>query len=166
MALDVEIEAQGWAGIGLDDLAQRAVGAALAHFALAMADCEVSLLATDDARMAVLNGDHRGKPQATNVLSWPAQELAAREGGGIPALPRADAFGEIPLGDVALAWETCEREAREQNKSLGDHVTHLLVHGVLHLLGYDHIRDADATLMEGLERAILGNLGLDDPYRI
>ncbi len=166
MAMDVEIETPNWAGIEVEDLAQRAVGAALAHFGLAMSDCEVSLLATDDPRMAVLNGDHRGKPQATNVLSWPAQDLSASEDGGVPARPSADAFGEIPLGDVALAWETCQREARAQNKSLDDHVTHLLVHGVLHLLGYDHIRDADATLMEGLERVILGNLGLDDPYRI
>jgi probable rRNA maturation factor len=68
------------------------------------------------------------------------------------------------LGDIAIAWETCAREAVEQDKPMAEHVTHLIVHGVLHLLGYDHIEDEDAALMEGLEVRILASLGVSDPY--
>ena len=71
----------------------------------------------------------------------------------------------IELGDIAIAFETCQSEADKAGLSLVDHTTHLIVHGVLHLLGYDHVRDQDATLMEGLETDILGSMGLDDPYR-
>ena len=98
------------------------------------------------------------------MLSWPAQTLAPATAGGRPCAPKADAFGEVPLGDVALAFETCAREAEAQGKRFGDHVTHLIIHGVLHLLGYDHETEADAARMESLEREILGKLGLDDPY--
>ena len=160
------MEAGRWAALDLPSLVERAAGAALAMHGLALQDCELSVLATDDARIAALNGDHRGKPTPTNVLSWPAQELAAPDDGGAPTSPRPDAFGDVPLGDVALAYETCAREAEAAGKPLADHVTHLVVHGVLHLLGYDHVRDADATMMERLEAEILGNLGLDDPYRM
>jgi probable rRNA maturation factor len=80
--------------------------------------------------------------------------------------PEADFTGEIPLGDIAIAYETCAREAQEAGKPLADHLRHLIVHGLLHLLGYDHIRDPDATLMEGLEVEILGKMGIDDPYTV
>lgn len=165
MALEIEIESPGWSGVDLPALAERAARAALACHGLALEGCDISLLATDDARIAELNGTYRGKPRPTNVLSWPAQDIAAGVEGGTPAPPLADAFGDVPLGDVALAWETCLREADEMGKPLADHVTHLVVHGVLHLLGYDHVRDADATMMETLEAEILGKLGLDDPYK-
>ena len=120
----------------------------------------------DIARIAVLNADFRGKPTPTNVLSWPAEELAAEAPGGAPDLPEPDFTGEIALGDIAIALGTCAREAAEQGKPMADHCTHLIVHGVLHLLGYDHIEDADATLMEALEVEILGSMGLDDPYNV
>jgi probable rRNA maturation factor len=100
------------------------------------------------------------------VLSWPAEDLAASEPGGQPLRPEADFTGEIPLGDIAIAYDTCAREAAAAKKPLADHLRHLIVHGVLHLLGYDHISDLDATVMEGLEVEILGNLGLDDPYTV
>ena len=72
----------------------------------------------------------------------------------------------IPLGDIAIAYDTCAREADEAGKSMNDHVMHLIIHGTLHLLGYDHIRDTDATLMETVEVAILGKMGIDDPYNV
>jgi probable rRNA maturation factor len=100
------------------------------------------------------------------VLSWPTEDLAAAEPGGQPQLPEADVTGEIQLGDLAIAYDTCAREANDANKPLSDHLRHLVVHGVLHLLGYDHIRDLDATVMEALEVEILGNMGLDNPYTI
>lgn len=101
---------------------------------------------------------------ATNVLSWPADDLSAVIPGALPDAPQPDVTGTIALGDLALSYDTCAREAAAQGKSLEHHVTHLIVHGVLHLLGYDHTRDADADLMEGCERKILGNMGIDDPY--
>jgi rRNA maturation RNase YbeY len=103
-------------------------------------------LFTSDEAVQVLNNQWRGKDMPTNVLSFPAPQTAGT------------------LGDIALAYETCAREAQEQGKSLKDHATHLLVHGLLHLLGYDHDADDDAAEMEGLEKDILAKLGLEDPY--
>jgi probable rRNA maturation factor len=105
---------------------------------------------TSDAVVQGLNAQWRHKDQPTNVLSFPAPET-------VHAL-------EKTLGDVALAYETCAREAQEQGKNLKDHATHLLVHGLLHLLGYDHEAEDDAAEMEGLEREILASLGIADPY--
>ncbi len=160
---DVIIEDDRWHGAGLQALAEKAIAATLARFHLPT-DCEVSVLGCDDARIAVLNAGFRGKNTPTNVLSWPAQNLPPVSDGATPPTPQPEITGELALGDIALAWETCAREASEAGKPLADHITHLVVHGTLHLLGYDHIRDADATLMERREVEILGILGVDDPY--
>mgnify|MGYP005992599593 CR=1 FL=1 len=117
-------------------------------------------------RIADLNADFRGKPTPTNVLSWPAEERGAATDGDLPLAVEPDFDGALELGDIAIAYDTCAREAIDANKSLEDHLRHLVVHGVLHLLGYDHIRDLDATVMEALEVEILGNMGLDNPYRL
>ncbi|MFT4962385.1 MAG: putative rRNA maturation factor, partial [Paracoccaceae bacterium] len=154
-----------WTALPLQFLADAAATETLAHLDIRDADCDISLLACSDARIADLNRDFRNKPTATNVLSWPADDLAADQPGATPTPPEPDMTGELSLGDIAIAFETCEREAADAGKPMADHVTHLIVHGVLHLLGYDHIRDPDATLMERLEGEILGNLGMDDPYR-
>ena len=143
-------------------MATTAITATLQHCDLPKAS--VSLLACDDARIATLNADFRGKPTPTNVLSWPEEDLASDEDGGTPQPPRPDPDGTLSLGDIAIAYETCAGEAAAQNKPFSAHVTHLLVHGTLHLLGYDHIRDRDATRMETEEVEILGKLGLPDPY--
>ncbi|QUJ75411.1 rRNA maturation RNase YbeY [Sulfitobacter albidus] len=162
--LDLLIECPAWAGCDLDALAPRAVAATLRHLDLDLDRCEVSLLACDDARIATLNADFRGKPTPTNVLSWPAQPLAPPAPGQAPPPPEQGFDGMIELGDIALSHDTCVREARESGLPVKAHLTHLIVHGTLHLLGFDHITDADAALMQGLEVEILGNLGLDDPY--
>lgn len=164
MALDIVIEDARWEDLPLDPLAVRATDAALRHLGLDPDACDIALLACDDARIAELNAQFRGKAQPTNVLSWPAADLSADDDGGPPLPPEPDPDGEIALGDIAIAWDTCAREAAEQGKPMQDHVTHLIVHGLLHLLGYDHLRDRDATLMEELETRILGTMGLDDPY--
>ncbi len=166
MALEITIEDSRWQDAGLEELAHQAVGAALGRFDLDPEDCDIALLACGDDQIADLNAEFREKPVPTNVLSWPAEDLAAPEPGGQPSRPEADFTGEIPLGDIAIAYETCQREASAAKKPLEDHLRHLVVHGVLHLLGYDHIRDPDATVMEGLEVEILGNMGLDDPYTL
>ena len=157
---DVVLEDARWSAVQVEDLAGRAVTAALDHLGLGGA-WEVVVLACDDSRIATLNADFRGKPRPTNVLSWPSEERGAEADGGAPVPPDP---ADPELGDIALAYETCAAEAAAAGKSLADHATHLIVHGTLHLLGYDHERDADATLMERLEVEILGKLGLADPY--
>ena len=123
------------------------------------------MLACDDTQIAKLNADFRAKPTPTNVLSWPSEERAADEPGGLPQPAHPGPDGLIALGDIAIAYDTCAREAEAASKPLTDHVTHLIVHGTLHLLGYDHETEQDAALMEGLETKILGKMGLDDPYK-
>ena len=166
MDIDILIEDPRWDAMSLETISAAALGAVCAHAGLDPDAVEVSILACDDARMAELNSDFRDKPKPTNVLSWPSEDLAPAEAGGLPHPPRPDPVGVFSLGDVAIAFETCEREAQSLNKPVTDHVTHLIVHGILHLLGYDHIRDPDATLMQTIETDILGKLGVNDPYRI
>ena len=163
--VDTVIEDARWAALGLDSLAERAARAALADLGLQAEGFSLCVMGCDDARIAVLNADFRGKPRPTNVLSWPSDERAAEFVGESPELPAPrPADDPLHLGDIAIAYEICEREAAEQKKSLSDHVTHLLVHGLLHLLGYDHIEDEDAALMEGIETRTLATLGIADPY--
>ncbi|HSG36280.1 MAG TPA: rRNA maturation RNase YbeY [Paracoccaceae bacterium] len=164
MEIDLNIEDARWEALGLEALAETAAEAVLARLVIDQNIVELSLLGCNDARIAELNAEFRGKPLPTNVLSWPAEERAAEIEGDMPEMPKADMFGTIELGDIAIAFETCAREAEAAGKTLEAHATHLLVHGVLHLLGFDHERDRDATLMEGLETEILGKMGIEDPY--
>lgn len=162
MLTDTLIEDPRWQDTGLAALSERAATATLTHLGLSSADWDIAILACDDSRIAGLNADFRGKPAATNVLSWPTDQRAPPAPGTPPALPHPG--GDPELGDIAIAYDTCAQEADAAGKSLSDHVTHLIVHATLHLLGYDHIRDQDATLMEQTEVDILGKLGLPDPY--
>ena len=109
---------------------------------------DLTILLTDDIAVQDLNARFRGKDAATNVLSFPALPTAAPH-----------------LGDIALAHGVCAAEAVAQGKPLADHLSHLVVHGVLHLLGYDHQAEASAETMEAMERDILSTLGIPDPYR-
>ena len=163
--VDVVIEEARWQAFGLAALAEAAARAGLAELGLPEAGFTLCLLGGDDARIAALNGDFRGKASPTNVLSWPSQERGAALPGAVPALPEpGPADDPEALGDIALAWETCAAEAEAAGKPMADHVTHLVVHGLLHLLGYDHLRDADGDVMEAAEVRILARLGLCDPY--
>lgn len=160
MIVDCLIEDARWAQLGLEPMAETAAQAVLSRLGIA-GSFEISLLACNDARIAELNADFRGKPKATNVLSWPSEERAPEIAGDMPDLDDL----EDELGDIAIAYETCAREAEEAGKTMADHCTHLLVHGTLHLLGFDHETDEDAALMEGLETEILAKLGIADPYQ-
>lgn len=160
MEIDVLIEAPEWGAVDLEPLAQAACEATLRDLSLTPDDFELSVLACDDARIATLNADFRGKPTPTNVLSWPAEDRAPDTPGAMP--DQADLPKE--LGDLALAYETCAREAVDGGKPLADHVTHLIVHGLLHCLGFDHETDPDAVLMETTETRILARLGVPNPY--
>ncbi|QFU09470.1 Endoribonuclease YbeY [Rhodobacteraceae bacterium THAF1] len=155
--IDVLIEDAAWNVLDLEALCVRAVNATLAY--RGVADAEVAILACNDARIATLNADFRGKPRPTNVLSWPSEERGAEKDGGIPDTP-----DDLELGDIAIAYGVTASEADAAGISMADHTTHLIVHATLHLLGFDHERDGDAALMEGLEVEILGKLGLPDPY--
>jgi len=163
--VDTVIEDPRWEGLGLAPLADRAVSATLAHLGLPETGLTLCIMGCDDARIGALNADFRGKPGPTNVLSWPEIELSPETDGDLPHLPTpGDPDDPQSLGNVAISYDTCQREADEAAKPLTDHVTHLVVHGVLHLLGYDHVREGDATRMEAAEVAILASLGLSDPY--
>jgi probable rRNA maturation factor len=147
--IEIEVEADAWTAAlpEVERLVREAAEAVLRSPEAARAG-DVVVLLTDDASIRELNREHRGKDGPTNVLSFPAAPFAAPH-----------------LGDVALALETCAREAAEQGKPLADHLQHLVAHGVLHLLGWDHQTEAEAEAMEAHERALLAALGRPDPYR-
>lgn len=160
MSVDVIIEDERWEAAGLDAIARRAADAALGHLGLEPTNWEVVVMGCDDDRIAALNADFRGKPRPTNVLSWPTEERGARSEGDVPEPPQ----GDPELGDIAIAYDTCLAEAEAAGRPLSDHALHLVVHGTLHLLGYDHVREGDGDLMEAAEIAILAKLGLPNPY--
>lgn len=143
--IEVEVEDAAWSAALPDAVAvvERAAAAALGSVA-----GDVVVLLTDDAAVQDLNARFRERDRPTNVLSFPAAESAAPH-----------------LGDLVLAFGVCAAEAGTQGKTLADHLTHLTVHGVLHLLGRDHIDEAEAEAMEAEERTLLASLGVADPYR-
>ncbi|MEW6539058.1 MAG: rRNA maturation RNase YbeY [Pseudomonadota bacterium] len=142
--IEIEVEAEAWTGAlpGAEAVVERA-----AQAALGAVKGDIVVLLTDDAAVRELNGRFRDKDRPTNVLSFPAPE---------------NAFPH--LGDIVLAYGVCATEAEAQGKTLADHLSHLVVHGVLHLLGRDHEDDAEAEEMEAEEREILAQIGVADPY--
>jgi probable rRNA maturation factor len=154
--IEVTVESPAWQTAVTDPehLCRRAVAAVLAQEdTTAAAVVEIGIVLADDARMRVLNRDFRGQDRATNVLSFPAGDHASPMAGQ----PRL-------LGDVVVALETMRREAAGDGTPLDDYLAHLLVHGTLHLLGYDHESDDEAERMEAREIALLAGLGIADPY--
>lgn len=126
---------------------------------------EVAIRLSDNEEVRALNSHYRGKDVPTNILSFPqtpADTIAAIASSVVPSAAGDD--GEVILGDMILAHEICVAEAKDKHIALADHVTHLVVHGTLHLLGYDHIEEEAAIHMEALETQILAGLGLPDPY--
>ncbi len=152
--ISVDIVDERWqeaAPGGVEPLVLDAVHAVLAMHGTA-APVEMGLRLTDDEEIHALNRDWRGMDKPTNVLSFALDEDAV-----VPGAP-------VPLGDVVVAFDTCAREAADEGKTLADHLRHLVVHGTLHLLGFDHEDDAEADIMEDAERRILAGLGVSDPY--
>jgi probable rRNA maturation factor len=152
-----------WPEADWESVSDKAVEAAISasvQSALAetTATVEIAVRLTSDAEVRTLNRQYRQQDKPTNVLSFPMVQPDL-----IEALANTD-DGEVLLGDIVLAYETCAREAAEKGVPLADHAAHLIVHGVLHLLGYDHIDDAEAEAMEDIERAAMSALGLHDPY--
>lgn len=155
-ATDVLIVTDCWqAEPDAEGTIRRAVAAAAAFVEVGDDDTELAVMLTDDAGIRTLNANWRGIDKPTNVLSFPALQPT---GAGAPdGMPRM-------LGDIAIAYQTTQREAADEDKPFVHHLSHLAVHGFLHLLGYDHENDIDADEMEGLERNILAHLGIPDPY--
>jgi probable rRNA maturation factor len=153
MNLSVEtlVECESWRSIAdLDALIERCLSAALAETGERPREgCEVNLLFCDDAKIQGLNARFRGIDKPTNVLSFPGP---------------GDLATTLLLGDIAIAYETVAREAQEQGKPLPHHLCHMIVHGFLHLLGYDHETDEEAEAMEADEISVLRQLGIADPY--
>ncbi|PNG26446.1 rRNA maturation RNase YbeY [Methylocella silvestris] len=150
--IDIAVEAEAWdsfedAAALAETVIVQTINQSGAKLA---AETEISIVLCDDAFIADLNRKWRGVDKPTNVLSFPS-------GGPIAATP--------VLGDIVIAYETTEREAQEAGKPFRDHVAHLIAHGFLHLIGYDHIVGAEAEAMEALERSVLARLGIDDPYQ-
>ncbi|MEM6618475.1 MAG: rRNA maturation RNase YbeY [Pseudomonadota bacterium] len=162
-AIEVLLGDDRWTDVGLASLAAQAIDA-VCRVCAVPAGYAVSVLGCDDREIARLNADFRDKPSATNVLSWPDQDLAPLSPGDVPGpIPDPTGFDDT-LGDIAISYDTCLVEAQAAGLALKDHVTHLMVHGCLHLLGYDHEHERDAVRMEALEVKILADLGVSNPY--
>jgi probable rRNA maturation factor len=156
-ATEVLVVADCWAvEPEADAVIHRAIEAAAAMVETDTADAELAIMLTDDAGIRTLNQNWRGIDKPTNVLSFPALQPPAG----------ADEPDDMPrmLGDIAIAYETTRREADDEQKPFANHLSHLAVHGFLHLVGYDHEKDGEAEQMETLERDILATLGIADPY--
>ncbi len=159
IAIDIATQDPAWENIaGVEETVENAVKTAvrfanLPHLAKDR-PLEISMVLANDDLVQVLNREYRGKDKPTNVLTF-----AALDDEIMP-----DTGGQLSLGDVILSLETLQREAKEQNKPFHEHLIHLCVHGTLHLLGYDHLEEDDATIMETLEIKILAQLGVQNPY--
>lgn len=155
ISIDVSVQAGVWPGESeLENWCRTAVDAAAAEAGVKIpkSGAELGIVFTDDADIAALNAEWRGKDKPTNVLSFPASQTVI--GAPLPPL----------LGDIILADGIVSSEAVNEGKTLQDHAKHLVIHGFLHLIGYDHETDEDAELMEGLERRALARLAIADPY--
>ena len=164
--LDVAVQAESWPSADWEALATRAATAALSQSPygewLAWPTAiEIAVRLTSDDEVHTLNHQYRQKDKPTNVLSFPMIQPDLLE-----SVTQNSDDGEVILGDIVLAHGVCAREAEERGISVADHAAHLIVHGTLHLLGYDHQGDAEAEAMEEMERAALATLGLHDPYPV
>jgi probable rRNA maturation factor len=155
---EVLIVAECWAAEAeAEAIVYRAIEAAAAMVEADTGDAELAVMLTDDSGIRTLNKNWRGQDRPTNVLSFPALQ---------PTGPRSADDAPRMLGDIAIAYETTRREADDEQKPFDHHLSHLAVHGFLHLVGYDHENDMQAEAMEALERTILAELGIPDPYAI
>lgn len=165
--LDVAVQREAdWPELDWDAIGAKAAAAAVGQtpfgeLADAVAVIEIAVRLTSDDEVHQLNAQYRGKDKPTNVLSFPMIEPDL-----IEALTQNSDDGEVILGDIVLAHGVCATEAEEKGITVEDHATHLIVHGVLHLLGYDHQGDSEAEAMESMERAALDTLGIPDPYLV
>ncbi|MEM9422746.1 MAG: rRNA maturation RNase YbeY [Pseudomonadota bacterium] len=150
--LDIQFNDDVWDKEQAENIAKASAAAVALSDIQGVRPGDVSILFTSDSEVQTLNRDWRDKNKPTNVLSFPA-----------PPMPAIDGVA-LPLGDIAIAHGVCVREAAEKDIPFAHHLSHLIVHGLLHLYGYDHMNDDEAGEMEGHERAILNQMGIPDPY--
>ena len=161
--IELVIEDDKWQSCkNLESLAREIVNATIHSFDESFPPSEIHILATSDYQMQKLNEQFRQKGNATNILSWPVDQL------NYPKNPSETMKTEEKnfLGDIAISYDFCHNEAKQNGISLQQHLSHLLVHGTLHLLGFDHINDQSTKSMEKLETLILSKMGIGDPYTI
>ncbi len=151
--LELRVDADGWKQIhNLAETINNSFNAALESVSIACKEISATIVLSDESAVALLNRQWRGKEKSTNILSFPAPKDEKSE------------TGRRYLGDIILAYEVVNKEALQQGKALETHLCHLVIHGALHLLGYDHLNDKQACIMEDLERTAMKTLGLADPY--
>jgi probable rRNA maturation factor len=161
--VDVSVSCPLWSELGFDavqrahDIVVQAFDAAEKPAAIGAREVEVSVVLSDDMSVQILNNDYRGKNKPTNVLSFAALDDEDDAASDVPDMPCA-------LGDIVIAYETVASEAASMDVSFLDHYTHLLIHGTLHLMGYDHEQEDEANTMESLEILLLSRLGIENPY--
>ncbi|MDE2791765.1 MAG: rRNA maturation RNase YbeY [Paracoccaceae bacterium] len=172
--IEIRMEDCRWTAIDLGTIARRAHKAVCGELGLGPETPGFAVLATDDATLARLNGRFRGEARATDILSWPASGERAGTTGFRPEDvddrgqdhgPSGPWHWSGSLGDIAMSFETCAGEAARVDTTLENHVTHLLIHGILHLLGFDHATGTEVRNMRAIETSALAKLGVGDPYR-
>ncbi len=160
--VSARVESPGWEGTDIEQLVETAALATLNAVGESAADYQISVLACDDDRIADLNSRFRNRPQITDILSWPSVDSFSA------AID--EQANEIPsmkfLGDLAISWTCCRRDADLAGRNFNDHLTHLLVHGVLHLLGFEHSDGNSAKKMEEIEIRVLATLNIIHPYTL
>lgn len=161
ITIEISVESDKWNSVALSctlqNLFEKCIQAVVEHpdTPPLPSNITVSVLLTDDANIKILNNDYRQKNNPTNILSFPQQDTLEN----LMEMPYS-----LPMGDLVLSISTIEREAYEQQKVLEHHLSHLIIHGTLHLLGYDHIEEDEAEVMEALECSMLGPMGIKNPY--
>ena len=164
MPIEVVVDNDCWEELDVVSLAHQGFVSVMQHFELDPEIYDVEMLACDDPCIAKLNSNFRGIKKSTNVLSWPSADRSPKNERQFP--PKMAPSGEGFLGDIAISYDTCLREVKGSERKIEHHVSHLIVHAVLHLIGYDHENDTDALLMETIEVEILRKMGITSPYKI
>ena len=156
-----------WKKIPLQKIAQSSLNLIVDKILHKEKQLEISILASNDFELAKLNKQYRGSSTPTNILAWPEHDFKRSTPGALPNYT-STSYGDFDgldfIGNLAISFDRCSIEAQEENISLEDHITHLLIHGFLHLIGFDHENELDATLMEEIEKRLLFQLGIKNPY--
>ena len=169
MIINITFKDKRWVKIPLEEIAKGALKLIIDKFLGQDNNFEVSILASDDAEIRELNKNFRGNDSSTNIISWPEHETQSNQPGHIPNLvyKLKSGFERLTfLGNLAISFDRCSSEAEEKNIKFEDHVLHLLLHGCLHLIGFDHQNDLDANLMEDIEIRLLSVVGIKNPYEL
>jgi probable rRNA maturation factor len=169
MNTNVLFKDKRWTEVPLEEIAKTALNLIVDRFLGKNNNFEVSILASNDSEIRKLNKNFRGKNTNTNIISWPEYNPQSKQPGDFPKQinkSKSDPEGKTFLGNLAISFERCSTEAEEKNINFEDHILHLLLHGYLHLVGFNHQNELDATLMENIEIRLLSGVGIKNPYEL